>query len=266
MIFDLHNDFPTALSQDEFGTYLDGCENNTVTAVIWTSDYDRYTAYDTVRALTRKLRACSNKRALPVAIEDLGFLTDAECRDFDFSAYIYCSLTWNYNNRFAGGALDDGKLTKFGEQAILAMNGKCAVDLAHLNKKSFYSALESAERPICSHSGFADHPRCLDGEQISALIAADGLIGLCAVTAFTGAQTAVRLGEVIDCFVQKYGADNLALGTDFNGSKDLPDDLCSYEDIDGIGYRLSRLGYDNIAIQKIFYDNAYKFFTENTHG
>ncbi|MCM1367390.1 MAG: membrane dipeptidase [Roseburia sp.] len=266
MIFDLHNDFPTAFSPREYRKYLDGCGKNTVTAAIWTSDFDKDTARGTVDAITNSLRSCGKNRAVHIAIEDLGFLTDAERFEFDFSPYIYCSLTWNYNNRFAGGALDDGDLTRLGKDVIELMNGKCAIDLAHLNKKSFYSALEYAARPICSHTGFADHPRCLDARQIRALISAGGIIGLCTVSAFSSAASAEEFAAAIDAFVQKYGADNLALGTDFNGSKDIPDDLCDYAAIQALAPRLVALGYDEPTLQKIFYSNAFNFFTENKHG
>lgn len=262
MIFDLHNDFPTALRRCDYGKFLSDCGNNTVTAVIWTSDYARDVALDTVNAVTDALNMSANGRALPIAIEDLGFLRGKEYCDFDFTKYIYCSLTWNYNNAFAGGALDDGELTDAGKRVIALMNGKCAVDLSHLNRNSFFSALSYAERPLCSHTGFGDHLRCLDDERIRALISADGIIGLCTVIAFTGAGSAVDYETVIDGFVQKYGVNNLALGTDFYGSKDIPKDLCDYDALERLKSGLSARGYDDASIQKIFFDNARKFFTE----
>lgn len=257
MIFDLHNDFPTKLPSESFGEY---CRNAkaTVTAAIWTTELDAplKTVNDTVKAL-RDDKAC---RRLPIAVEDLGFLyAGGEYRAFDYSAFAYCSLTWNYNNGFAGGALDTGGLTTAGQELIMIMNGQCAVDLAHLNKKSFYAALELAENPCCSHTGFNAHKRSLDESQVRELLARHATIGLCTVKAISGAENFSQFVAVIDGFVQKYGQDGvdcLAFGTDFNGSSDIPKDISEYSDLDCVGFELMRLGYDKDSVEKIKYRNA----------
>lgn len=261
MIFDLHNDFPTSLTPDELAVYArDVCGDNTVVAVIWTSDFPKDVAAEKVCAIVAAIRRETCGKRFPVSIEDLGFLRGDELDTFDYSDFFYCSLTWNYNNVFAGGALDDGALTADGRRLIELLNGKCAVDLAHLNKKSFYSALELAERPLCSHTGFNGHLRSLDDAQIRALIERRAIIGLCTVTAFSGATTANEFATVIDRFVQKYGADNLAVGTDFNGSKDIPPDLSDYNAVETVKRGLIDRGYGSDAVNKIFYQNAQDFF------
>ena len=168
MIFDLHNDFPTALCDKDFADYIDSVGNNTVTAAIWTSELHG-DVIKTVNDIAARLHTI-DKITLPIAIEDIGSLyTDGKYIDFDFSDYSYCSLTWNFNNGFAGGALDSGTLTDDGRRVIKIINDcGCAVDLAHLNKTSFYPALECAKRVICSHTGFNEHPRSLDDNQINA--------------------------------------------------------------------------------------------------
>ncbi|MDE7464630.1 MAG: membrane dipeptidase [Clostridiales bacterium] len=261
MIFDLHNDFPTELSVNDFADYIRFCDG-VVTAAIWTSEFDKRSANARVAELEKSLTAIN----VPIAIEDIGFLFDGEMyRNTDFSRYFYCSLTWNDNNGFAGGALDDGTLTKAGQCAIQCMNGRCAVDLAHLNRKSFYEALDIAQNPMCSHTGFNSHLRSLDGMQIKALVDRNAPIGLSAVTKFTDAETATAFADVIDGFVQGYGIQQLCIGTDFNGSTDLPTDLRGYPDFYRIADRLSALGYQNTDIESIFYGNAMRFYEEIHH-
>ena len=258
MVFDLHNDFPTAIEKGEFASYVRSNDVK-ITSVIWTSEFENASAR--VNELYDALKPLNN----PIAIEDIGFLADGRYKEFDFSRYFYCSLTWNYDNSFAGGALGHDDLTSEGRRVIERMNGVCAVDLAHLNRKSFYSVLDNAKKPICSHTGFNEHPRSLDECQIKALVARNTPIGLCAVTKFTDAYTATELANAIDDFVQRYGKDTLCVGTDFYGSSDLPNDFKSYADFFLIEDRLRRLGYSQADIHSIFYGNAMRFYEELQH-
>ena len=276
MLFDLHNDYPTEISQDLFIEDIGKCrsENAVVTAAIWTSEFgdNAYklvsdittslenigdNAYKLVSDITTSLENIGDK-SLPVAIEDLGFLANGQAyKSFDFSKYLYCSLTWNNNNGFAGGALDNGELTEAGRDVIELMNVQgCIVDLAHLNRPSFYQALERSRYAICSHTGFNNHPRSLNDEQIRALTARNGVIGLCTVTKFTDAHDCKEFETLIDCFVQKYGIDYLAIGTDFNGSTDIPQDLCDYRAIAALSNGLRSRGYSDTDIDKILFTNA----------
>lgn len=253
MLFDLHNDFPTRFLNADYCRYVPK-SNNTITAVIWTSEFTN-DAESMVNCITERLSALEN---MPIAIEDIGFSADDEkFKRFDFSRYLYCSLTWNYNTAFAGGALDDGRLTELGKSVIHVMEDcGCYIDLAHLNKKSFYDVLDCAKNVLCSHTGFNSHPRSLDGQQIKVLAERKAVIGLCTVRAFTDANSAEHLANVIDAFVQKYGCDCLSLGTDFNGSDDIPDDINDYDKLFNVRDILYSRGYDCKSVEKIFFDNA----------
>ena len=255
MFFDLHNDFATVLAADKYGEYIKTIGDGIVTAAIWTTEFEKSSVARRVKEIT--LSASAHK--VPVAIEDIGFVGEG---DFDFSPYLYCSLTWNYNNVFAGGALDDGALTSLGHKIIDRINSCCALDLAHINRKSFFQALDAAKRPMCSHTGFNNHPRSLTDEQIKALIDRRGIIGLSAVTAFTGAKTVRELAQTVDRFVQKYGIHNIALGTDFYGTTDLPDGFNDYGGVGALKSELNILGYDDGCINKILYENALCFYEE----
>ncbi len=257
MILDLHNDYPTAIDISRYDNYIKQCGNADALAiaVIWTSEF----ADRAIDKVAEKFEALVKiKRDLPVAVEDIGFLAEERhLRDFDFSEYIYCSLTWNINNGFAGGALDDGELTSLGKRAIRLMNDRgCYLDLAHLNRRSFYQALDSAKYALCSHTGFNDHLRSLNDSQIRAMVERKCVIGLCTVNKFTDAYCARDFETVIDGFVQKYGVDCLAIGTDFNGSTDIPEDLSDYYKIAALYDGLRERGYAAQDIDKIFFTNA----------
>ncbi|MCH5155473.1 MAG: membrane dipeptidase [Clostridiales bacterium] len=258
MLFDLHNDFPTRFLNADYCRFFKAEQK--ITAAIWTSEFAT-DAESTVEAVTQRLMASGN---IPVAIEDIGFLACGErFRQFDFSKYFYCSLTWNYNTAFAGGALDDGRLTSLGKSAIQAIeNSGCCVDLAHLNRKSFFDVLDCAKNILCSHTGFNNHPRSLNDMQIKALVERKAVIGLCAVRAFVGANSAEQFADVIDDFVQKYGCDSLAFGTDFNGSDDIPDDINDYDKLLNVRDILIRRGYGREAVNKIFFENANTLYSK----
>ena len=263
-LFDLHNDYPTSICSSDIPGYLSGFGKNvTVTAAVWTSELAN--AYESVCSLTKTVRnAASDVYRIPLAIEDIGFLSEDErYRDFDFSEYLYCSLTWNFDNAFAGGALDGGRLTIAGTNAVKAVNAcGCAIDVAHLNVKSFYGVFDSAERLVCSHTGFNDHPRSISDDMISRLVRRNAVIGLCTVRAFTNAEDAFGFADVIDGFVQKYGADCLAIGTDFNGSADIPADISDYGCLERVADILYRRGYDAVTVDKIFFGNADAFYNK----
>lgn len=253
MLFDMHNDFPTRFLYADYSRYASK-SNSTVTAVIWTSEFTG-DAESKVNDITARLSEIGH---MPIAVEDVGFSVKGEnFRRFDFSRYLYCSLTWNYNTAFAGGALDDGRLTELGKSAIrIIEDSGCYIDLAHLNKNSFFDVLHCAKNVLCSHTGFNNHPRSLDDEQIKALVARNAVIGLCTVRAFTDAHSAEQFANVIDSFVQKYGCDCLSLGTDFNGSDDIPDDINDYDKLSKVREILYGRGYTEKSVNRIFFDNA----------
>lgn len=253
MIFDLHNDFPTVLPVDKYAGYLDG-SNATVTAAVWTTELP-----DALCAVQKAKSVFSDARKnVFVAIEDMGFAyRSGQYERMDFSAFLYCSLTWNHDNAFAGGAHGNGRLTSAGKKLIRRMEEcGCYTDVAHLNKESFWDVLDVANKIICSHTGFTENARCLDDARTKALCNRNAVIGLCTVSAFSGAHDARQFADAIDRFVSKYGDDCLAFGTDFYGSSDIPNDLNDYAKLASVEEILLRRGYTQRSVEKIFYGNA----------
>ena len=80
MIFDLHNDFPTALPSYEFARYIERAAA-TVTAAIWTSELSD------PRGFIETIMPTLENSGMPIALEDIGFLCGSDIEEFDFSRF-----------------------------------------------------------------------------------------------------------------------------------------------------------------------------------
>ena len=102
--------------------------------------------------------------------------------ELQYDGIKFLTLTWNGENLIAGGAKSDKDLTDFGKSVIKEMNKiGMAVDVSHLNDKSFYSAIEKADKILATHSNcrsICNHKRNLTDEQIKLLVQKNGIIGL----------------------------------------------------------------------------------------
>lgn len=172
------------------------------------------------------------------------------------------TLTWNYNNRLAGGCLDDGALTDLGKAVIQRMNALgLLLDLSHINEKSFFPALEASERPFVSHGNLKavhDCPRNLSDAQAAALAARGGVIGICLYPAFLGdGNVFARVYENI-VRAEEMGL-KAALGSDFDGADmdpalDTPVKLLDLRDF------LTKKGFTDTMLEHFFYKNAAGLF------
>ena len=241
-IFDLHNDALTG-----GGT----ADRNNVIYAIWTT------------LLTESVVIETAKKASCVALEDLGGIDIYSALS---CSPLYCGLTWNGFNGLAGGALTDESLTARGRQYIAELNrANVAVDLAHLNRRSFYRVVEIADRVICSHTAMNcvnNHPRNLTNNQISVIIEKCGVVGLCLVGKFLGEATIQRFLTHIDAFTDKFGDENLCIGTDFYGTDDIVEGIFEYKNFDRIVLGMIKRGYSDKSIKRILYENAQNYFGE----
>jgi membrane dipeptidase len=136
-------------------------------------------------------------------------------------------LTHNIGSVAADGVADarDGVgLTRFGVSLIREMNRLgMLVDLAHISERGFFHALEVSERPVMFSHGNAralcDHVRNLSDEQLRALRANGGVIGLSLVPMFVdeARPSLGRLLDHVDHIVRVAGIETVGLGSDFDG-------------------------------------------------
>lgn len=176
------------------------------------------------------------------------------------------TLTHNAENRCAGGAHSDAGLKDFGKEIIKEFNKfDIAVDLAHLNKKSYYPALELANRPIITHTClecFNKHPRNVDDDQIKALVEKKGILGICYYPLFLGeGDVFENIYKNVYHILELGFEDHLSIGSDFDGcdlSKKLSDISCVPSLYEYLNFRK----INKKILDKIFFYNAYDFFNK----
>ncbi|MBE3587146.1 MAG: dipeptidase [Thermoanaerobacteraceae bacterium] len=137
------------------------------------------------------------------------------------------TLTWNHRNELADGVSEGGTrggLTRFGRAVVREMNRLgMLVDVSHLSEAGFWDVLEVSSQPvIASHANsryVCDHRRNLSDDQIRALAARGGVMGLCFYPDFihSTAPSLEKLLDHVDHVVSLAGAGCIGLGSDFDG-------------------------------------------------
>lgn len=269
-IFDLHNDYFLQIPKDsKKQSYLQKQNNeHNIISAIWTSEMNEQESF---MMLEKAREFVNNNENLFLSVEDLHFLNKQNLLSFTDYKPVYAGLTWNTCNALAGGSHESGRLTNFGKQVVKKLEENyIKVDLAHLNENSFLDVAKISEKPLfCSHTAcfsLCNNPRNLKDYQIRMICDTGGLVGLCLVSDFLSGVNKCPAEDIIchiDYFACHYGIDNLAIGTDFYGTKHLPKGIKNYNSlINAISKGLGRMGYTEKAISKICFDNANKFFKQ----
>lgn len=174
----------------------------------------------------------------------------------------FLTLTWNGENAIAGGVDSDKGLTPFGNKVIKLLNQlKIGCDLSHINQKSFYKALETADYPLATHSNcfsLCNHKRNLKDDQIKLIAEKGGIIGLCFYPLFLGGDVFESLYQNIFHLCDMGLENHIAIGSDFDGAKmDLR--LSKTANVKDFYSFLKNKGLSGMLLDKIFYKNAYNF-------
>ncbi len=135
-------------------------------------------------------------------------------------------LTYNERNLLGDGCLEpaDGGLTRLGRRAISELNDAgIVVDLSHAGHRTTLEAVEFSRQPvIISHANpraVIDNPRNVTDDQIRAVAAAHGVIGVCGWSPILWRGTPSPPGvhdlvHCIDYIVDLAGVDCVGLGLD----------------------------------------------------
>lgn len=145
-------------------------------------------------------------------------------------------LTWNERNELADGAGDarsGGGLSRLGEQVVREMNRLgMVVDVSHLSDAGFYDVLAVSSQPVvASHSNcraLCNHPRNLTDDQIRALAARDGVVGINFYSRFLRESAPATLDDVVrhvEHVAALVGTRHIGLGSDFDGMDAPPQGL-----------------------------------------
>lgn len=176
-------------------------------------------------------------------------------------------IVWNHENCFAGGAYSEEGLTFAGERLLRTLNRlPVAVDLAHMNERSFYDALAVLEHPpIVTHTCCYDlnpHCRNLKENQMKELRMAGGLMGITFVNKFLKAKPEeASLDAVIDHILYAsdfMGIDKIALGSDFDGA-DMPEDLEGQKELPQLYRRMKERDFSDEEIGMVAGENLFRY-------
>lgn len=190
------------------------------------------------------------------------------------------TLTWNAENELGYGCQSgsDSGLKECGKSLLRNMRDLGIVaDVSHINRAGFYDAVSSGAKVIASHSNsesvllktrkdsddkFFSCRRSLNDEQIKLLIECNGLTGINFCKSFLGDEGDDGFDAVyrhISHILNLGGEDILAVGSDFDGCEINPE-LAGINKISDLYAFLNGKGMDFSLLDKIFYDNAMKFF------
>jgi membrane dipeptidase len=136
----------------------------------------------------------------------------------------YLSLLHLWSNGLGGTSRGDNEraLTTFGGDVIKECE-RCGiiVDLAHINRRGFFEALEIAKLPVMvTHTGVNGvHKvwRNLDDDQIRAVGQRGGCVGIIFARKFLGGATIDAVVSHVAHVIDVAGEDVPALGSDFDG-------------------------------------------------
>jgi membrane dipeptidase len=174
-------------------------------------------------------------------------------------------LTWNNANDLAGGVAEPGGLTGFGREVVQEMNALgMLVDVSHLSDEAFWDVLGCSTQPvIASHSccrSLREHPRNLSDEQIKALAAKGGLIGINFYTQFLKGASADLLDVIrhIEHVCELVGPDYVGIGSDFDGCESVPKGLEDVTKLPNLATALQKKGYKTADVDKIMGGNFFR--------
>jgi membrane dipeptidase len=134
-------------------------------------------------------------------------------------------LTYNARNFIGDGCLEEANagLSTFGRKVIRRLTErKIAIDISHVGERTSLEALDLAAGPVVATHANArvvcDSPRNLTDEQIRAVAASGGVIGLCGFPAFVSPAPIPTLDQLIDhadYISELVGSQHVGLGLDF---------------------------------------------------
>lgn len=172
-------------------------------------------------------------------------------------------LTWNERNAIGNGCLDTNLgLSMFGKNLIKKMQKMgMVVDCAHLSDRGLADVLDISEKPIIiSHANcntLCSHPRNVSDERLRQLAKNGGLIGITFVPDFLSDKVA-SIDDIVKHIyhvANLAGIEHVALGSDFDGFDDLPDDIKGAESLSLLINRLETHGFNESDINKITHEN-----------
>ena len=209
--------------------------------------------------LTAGLLAIEGAHALDGKLDNLDVLYRA--------GYRMMSPSHFFDNDIGGSAAGAHKigLTEKGREWVRQMEARhMIIDLAHASPRTIEDVLATATRPlVVSHTGVkgtCDNNRNLSDEQIQAVAARGGLIGIGywdTATCGTDARAIVKAMRYVS---DRVGVEHVALGSDFDGAVTEPFDTTGLAEITDA---MLEAGYSEAEIRMVMGGNVIKLLKEN---
>jgi membrane dipeptidase len=160
-------------------------------------------------------------------------------------------------------------LTPAGRKLVLELDRLgFAIDTAHLSEPAFEEVADLFSGPIfTSHTGFRafnDTPRNLSDGQIRTILARDGVVGMAAAPGMISDDAKVGISHVlrqIDWFLQRYGAEGIAIGSDMGGYDGVCEGFNDHSNFPRLAELLTGAGYPDAAVEGIMGGNWFRFFS-----
>lgn len=186
-------------------------------------------------------------------------------------------LTWNRRNHAADGVAESrsgGGLTEFGRLLVQEMRRLgIMLDIAHLAPAGVQDVFQVYEGPVvASHANahaICRHRRNLTDEQLEAVAASGGLVGVTFVPDFLSEQGKEepslfdKLLEHIEHIVHLVGIDHVGIGSDWDGNISLPAGFM--QDVSHtpmLTEGLVQRGFTEAQIRKILGENWLRVFEQ----
>src|SRR5205085_11848213 len=134
---------------------------------------------------------------------------------------------------------------------------RIVVDLAHVNRAGFWDALAVHDRStpaIVSHTGVRgvhDVWRNIDDDQIRAIAATGGVVGIMFHSGFLGEASAEAVVRHLEHVVDVGGEDCAALGSDWDGFIVPPRDLRTVADLPVLLATMQTRGFSEARMAKV---------------
>jgi microsomal dipeptidase-like Zn-dependent dipeptidase len=171
-----------------------------------------------------------------------------------------------FDNEVAASAhgVTHGGLTTLGRAVVQHMEQKgILVDLAHSSAQVIQEVLAMATRPVVvSHTGVAatcPGPRNLTDDQLRAIAANGGLIGIGFWDGAICEPTLANIVKAIRHAVEVAGVDHVALGSDFDGATKTPWDT---RGVGAITDALLAAGMSQDDVAKVMGENTRRFLLQ----
>ncbi len=271
-IADAHNDLLMSFNTNaEVFRYLNFCKQNGVVK-LFTAYYfnqenknqDKSLYFSDIQTKFSRIKHCD---FVTTTFENIGFVEDYKTLLNFLKFKPFCAtLTWNYENKLAGGVLSKKGLSKWGKRVTTELNqNNILVDVAHLNEKSFWDVAEIQGELFCSHTASSDiYPikRNLNNQQLVEIGKRKGYVGLCLYNSLLGGDSAnfETIRRHLDKFLEFAGTDCVGFGTDFNGTgeqnpKGISMDYLGMQDL----YDYLLQYYGDEVLKRVFYKNLLDF-------